>query len=92
MAEGCAAGEEALLFWLARATLSQLDTDRLCSALFVHLPHTAAADAAQVAADVSFSYNAAQFLFLRIGLLGGRAPTSHDLVALEAGVQKVCQG
>jgi hypothetical protein len=45
--------------------------------------------AAQVAAGVSFSYNAPEFLILRIGLLDGYSIDAHDLVLLEAGVQKV---
>lgn len=45
--------------------------------------------AAQVAAGVSFSYNAPEFLVLRIGLLDGYSINARDLVLLEAGVQKV---
>jgi hypothetical protein len=47
----------------------------------------AAAQAA--AANVSFSYNAPSFLILRIGLLAGQPIEACDLIALEAGVQKV---
>lgn len=44
--------------------------------------------AARVAANVSLSYNAPQFLLLRIGLLGGHPVEATELVALEAGVQQ----
>lgn len=48
-----------------------------------------AADAAEVASGVSFSYPAPRFLILRIGLLAGHPVTQEELVALEADVQKV---
>jgi hypothetical protein len=53
------------------------------------VPCAADAAAAQAAANVSFSYNAASFLILRIGLLARHPVEARELVALEAGVQKV---
>lgn len=93
----------AFLFWLHNSTPSmpscrakvirpgpttshyqQLPTHQALSLL-----PAADAAAAQVAAQVSLLYNAPHFLVLRIGLLGGHPIQAHELVALEAGVQKV---
>lgn len=49
----------------------------------------AAVSASAVAAGVSFSYPAARFLILRMGLLDEHPVSLQELVALEGDVQKV---
>lgn len=59
------------------------------SLMHVVCPCAADAVAVKAAANVSFSYNAPAFLILRIGLLAGHPVEARELIALEAGVQKV---